>query len=103
MMHRRAFPLFCLVSLLLASCAGELTVEGYADLLADRLEAASHGEDPDAVLVERGVDHEDYARFELEVLSRPDLASRVLEVLRRDHPDLLPPEPNGTPGDMDEE
>ncbi len=78
-------------------------MEEYTDLLADRLEAASHGEDPDAVLNERGIDREDYARFELEVFSRPDLASRVLEVLRRDHPDLLPPEPDGTPGDTDEE
>ncbi len=78
-------------------------MEEYADLLADRLEAASHGEDPDAALVERGVEYEDYARFELEVLSSPDLASEVLEVLCRDHPDLLPPEPDGPPGVTDEE
>ncbi len=78
-------------------------MEEYTDLLADRLEAASHGEDPDTVLVERGVEYEDYARFELEVLSDSDLASEVLEILRRDHPDLLPPEPDGTPGVTDEE
>jgi hypothetical protein len=85
--------------LLLVSCGGELTTEGYTDLLTARLEAASQGEDPDAVLRDAGVGKDEYERFELEVFSDPDLASRVLESIRRDHPELLPPGEGAPPAD----
>jgi len=85
--------------LLLVSCEGGLTEESYTDLLAARLEAASQGEDPDAVLRGAGVEKDEYERFELEVFSDPDLASRVLESIRRDHPELLPPGEGARPAD----
>jgi hypothetical protein len=80
-----------LILLLLLACEGGLTVESYTDLLAARLEAASRGGDPDAVLRDAGVDKENYEEFEFEVFADPDLASRVLETIRRDHPELVPP------------
>jgi hypothetical protein len=95
-MAARIIPLLFL--LLLVSCGDELTAESYTDLLAARLEAASRGGDPDAVLREAGVGKGEYERFEFEVFSDPDLASRVVETLRRDHPELLPPEET-TPAD----
>jgi hypothetical protein len=90
---------FLFLLLLLVSCEGGLTVETYGDLLAARLEAASRGDDPDAVLRDAGVGKEEYDRFEFEVFSDPDLASRVLEVIRRDHPELLPPVEEPPPSD----
>ncbi|OGD71810.1 MAG: hypothetical protein A2Y64_03670 [Candidatus Coatesbacteria bacterium RBG_13_66_14] len=87
-MAARIIPL---LFLLLVSCGGELTVQSYTDLLAARLEAASRGEDPDAVLRDAGVEKEEYERFELEVFSDPDLATRVLEAIQRDHPELVSP------------
>jgi hypothetical protein len=88
-MAARILPFLLL--LLLASCEGGLTVDTYADLLAARLEAASLGENPDAVLRDAGVEKEDYERFERDVFADRDLAARVLENLRRDHPELFPP------------
>jgi hypothetical protein len=88
-MAARILPFLLL--LFLVSCEGGLTVDTYADLLAARVEAASHGENPDAVLREAGVEKEDYERFEREVFADRDLASRVLETLRRGHPELFPP------------
>ena len=90
MSGRIALPV--LIVLLLVSCGRELSVEAYADLLAERLDAASRGEDPDSVLPKYGVEYEEYARFELEVFSSPNLAGEVLDILRLDHPELLPPE-----------
>jgi hypothetical protein len=88
-MAAKVLPLFLL--LLLASCEGGLTVDTYSDLLAARLEAASVGENPDAVLRDAGVARDDYERFEREVFADRDLAARVVENLRRDHPELFPP------------
>ncbi|HUT99576.1 MAG TPA: hypothetical protein VM054_10955 [bacterium] len=96
-MTARILPFLLL--LLLVSCEGELTAQTYTDLLAARLEAASRGENPDAVLRDAGVGKEEYERFELDVFSDPDLASRVLENLRRDHPELLPPGEGALPAD----
>jgi|GEM_PF-6456912 len=97
-MDARTLPVLLL--LLLLSCEGGLTVDAYTDLLAARLEAASRGDDPDAVLRDAGVGIEEYERFEFEVFSDPDLASRVLEAIRRDHPELLPPG-EGAPPDAE--
>jgi hypothetical protein len=91
-MSTRAPLFFCLACLLSASCGERLTVEVYVDLLAERLEAASRGEDPDAVLVGHGVELEEYERFELEVFSDRDLAAEVVEALRRGHPEVFPPD-----------
>ncbi|MCX7022647.1 MAG: hypothetical protein NTW26_10330 [bacterium] len=90
---------FLLLLLLLLSCEGELTVQSYTDLLAARLEAASRGENPDAVLRDAGVGKDEYDRFEFDVFADPDLASRVLETIRRDHPELLPPGEGVPPAD----
>lgn len=88
----RARVIAILAVLLGLSCSGELTVQSYAGLLAERLEAASRGDDPDEVLRRAGVEEEEYARFELDVFSDPELAGRVLGILRRDHPELFSPE-----------
>jgi len=80
-----------LLLLLLVSCEGGLTVDTYAELLAARLEAASLGEKTDAVLRDVDVEKEDYERFERDVFADRDPAARVLENLRRDHPELFPP------------